>query len=395
MLRWMGLLAVIVMLAACQEQDATPTPDLSIPLDIPWQTSDVVITAENANRLKLNGILQGHQSTVFEMVYSHDQTALATVGGDNRVNVWNMAMGEPRFIRTQLPITKAFLLPNNETLLTLDSTTHLMSWRLDNEQMLADIIPHSQTISSATLSNDGSMLALGAINGLVRIVDTARMVVTHEFAAYRGGFPVRALHFSPNDDKLYTIGDTGVVLVWDANGWTSAQTLEEGEMPFASTLSPDGQWLAIARSERVNIYDAATSESVISLAIPPISFIRTLQFSQDKRWLAMGGGSESVTVFDTQTGDLLVALRGHGSGFSGLAFSANADLIVTGLAGGKVYLWNLADIPEDASNEISIPRAELSQVPNLSLSGLLWSADGTYLLLADRRGPVYMLNVPE
>jgi WD40 repeat protein len=287
-------------------------------------------------------------------------------------------------------------LPDEDTVLTLDRLDQATRWSMATQQQLTDATAHSQRVTTSAISPDSTSLAVGGVAGGVSILDTTTLIVTREFAAYPPEYVIDALYYSPDGNILYTVNLFLGVLAWDTRTWNTLRQVSPADTQLLETaISPDGSQLAIAIEERIFIYDAITGEQRATFAIPPISVIQTMAFSNDLRWLAIGGNIDSVMIFNTQTGELLVALRGHELNFADLGFSPNADLVATGLIGGTAYLWNLSNIPETEGSEIQIPRAELRQIPKLQLQTMLWSPDGTNLMLADWSGTVYMMSVPE
>lgn len=400
MKRFFLLLPVVfALLTACNGDAANKTStETAGPPPIPWERPVTPITAANASGLKLTGRLDGHTSTVFNTVINRSGQRLATIGADGRFIVWNTASGRPVLQAVEVKISAAFFLPDDETVITYGADEQLRKWSLGAGRQIAQVQGHEQGISAAALSLDGTRLAVGGTNGTVTIFETATLEKIGSFTAHRGGFAVQALYFSPNSNVLYTIGGEGNVIGWNTTTYATVRQLEsETVPPLGSAVSADGTLLAVARSERLNVYDLSNGERTSSFAIPPFEQIEKMQFSGDKAWLAIGGSIDSVTIFDIASGELVIALREHERDFLGLAFSPQQDLILTGINGGKAYLWNLSQIAALAStgsaDQVQIPRATLQQVPNLSLSSLNWSPNGAYIVLADRKGAVYVLSL--
>ena len=324
---------------------------------------------------------------------------MATIGADKRFVVWNIASGRSLLISPEIEVNDVLFLPDRDAVLSIGSDEQLRKWSLLDEQQIKQITAHEQQISMVTQSPDGGEVAVGGINGIVKIYNADTLDLISEFVAHSGGFPVVAAYYTPDGSRLYTQGGEGRISIWNPETGDELGQLEEGQpTPLGSAQSPDKTLLAVVRGERVNIYNLLTGERTTSFEIPPFDAVEDLQFSVDNLWLAIGGNIDNVTIFDITTGDLVVALRGHGRSFLSMAFSQDKSMILTGVAGGDAFLWNLSElatIPSTSSaDQIQIPRAALQQVPGLELNELEWSPDSTYILLVGRNGGVHMFSVP-
>jgi WD40 repeat protein len=68
-------------------------------------------------------------------------------------------------------------------------------------------------------------------------------------------------------------------------------------------------------------------------------------FSPDGKRLASTWGS-TVKVWDAQTGQETLTLKGHPAGFSGVAFSPDGHRLAAGSYDGTVRIWDATPLPE-------------------------------------------------
>ncbi len=393
---WLSLLGWLV---AC-EGDTAPTQETNLtePLVVAWQRPETLITPDNALRLEIGGTLTAHRGTVFEMQTTPNGQRLATLGGDERFVVWNIASGRSFFRASNTLVTRAFILPDDAGVLGLTTDARLLRWSLEGGDITQETDLSGGAVTAMALSPNGARLAIGGEDGSITLLDTQSFEQRGRIIASQGGFSVTGLYYDPSGDLLYSTLESGEVFAWNSANQARLQDVEAGARILGSVASPDGSLLAIARPERLNLYDTRSGARRNSFEIPPFGVIFQMEISQDNAWIAIGGNIDSVTLFDLASGELVVALREHRAQFGALAFSPDRQMIVTALDGGPAYLWDLsafrgAELPA-AQVEVDIPRARLNQVPDLRTSALVWSPEGQYILLADRSGPVYMLRVP-
>lgn len=395
------LMIWVVMLAACgdgddEKKNSQQRFENVNPLNIPWQVSSTAITPENAAQLQQVGVLNGHQGTVFSTAFSPNGQRYATLGGDEQMVVWNLAGGRAVFTLPDSEIRLLKFLSDGETLVTLDSQNNLAKRNLLDEDTVQQI--QLQGYSSWAISPDEQWVAVGAIDGSVRIYRLDTLEPVSEWSAHQGGFAILSLYFSPNGNVLYTVGGEGRIRVWNTLTWEIIAEVEGNEFRLLQTaITPDGKMLVAARTEQLSVFDLDSSRLVSQFTIPPFNSLSVIEFSQDSQWVALGGDIDSVTIFDLASGNMVVALPGHGRVFADVAFSADRQMVVTGISGGIAILWDLRGLAPSSAppQQIQVPQAQLRQVPTIQLHQVDWSPDGSKIMLIDRQGPVFVLGIPE
>jgi WD40 repeat protein len=165
--------------------------------------------------------------------------------------------------------------------------------------------------------------------------------------------------FSP-DGRLLALGSKDSLEICDAE---TGKVVRRLSTPADSlSWSSDGRHLATADSafnlDGIQVWNATEGTLWRHLAVPQAtqnarsvgpSFGR-LAFSPDGRLLA--GASENntqapkpggaVTVWDVETGQQVVTLRGHTNQVNGVAFSPDGRRLISGSSDGTVRVWELA-----------------------------------------------------
>ena len=100
---------------------------------------------------------------------------------------------------------------------------------LETGQPLAELRGHSRPINAAAFTRDGTRIATGSDDNLIKIWDVAGAT---ELLSLRGhSAAVMALAFTPDDSKLVTVGFDSAVIVWDATPAEKPTWLPPGSVP--------------------------------------------------------------------------------------------------------------------------------------------------------------------
>lgn len=217
--------------------------------------------------------------------------------------------------------------PDGKTLVTGDDDI-VTVWDTKSLTELRKLKGHKLDPDARLFSPDGKILATAAEDNQVKLWDTTTW---KELATLAGNSStIRFLIFSLNGATLATV-DPSAVILWDTKT-RKKLTAVSGQFDESATiaLSPDGKILAI-RNRGLN----DVSLKLVNRKGEEYATLRgqldisSVAFSPDGKTLASGGTDGTVKLWETVTGQELVAFKAHSSKVVSLSFSPDSKILAT------------------------------------------------------------------
>jgi WD40 repeat protein/DNA-binding SARP family transcriptional activator len=256
-------------------------------------------------------------------------------------------------------------------------------------RVVCTLFGHELEVSGLAFSRDGTLLASGSVDTVVRIWEVESGRELHALTGFKG--MVYGLDFDLAGQRLAAGSWDGTVRIWDVRTGAAQMTLvmplpagSEGKEYSITDVkfSPDGQFLAVGGQDQVIVWELETEQPWLVFA----QGRRVVTFSPNGRLLAFAGfegdslsGKRFVTVWDLETGrEVAILVTGE---VTGLAFSPDGKLLATqSRSPGASKIWHVAlDSPETFGQEF----AQLGGSPSGSMAS-------TITFLPDNRRVLYL-----
>jgi WD40 repeat protein/beta-lactamase regulating signal transducer with metallopeptidase domain len=300
---------------------------------------DSTIKLWDVKTFRERATLAGHVEGVGSLAFAPGARQLASTGYDGTVRLWDAAA----------PTLSA------STILEFSGEARGLSFSSDGRilyatgpaRVLTAFDPIAGPVDQGTpgsgaslvVTPDGRSLAIGGVDGKVRLLDTA---TRREFATLEGHTgEVRALAIGQGGKTLASGGADGRALIRDFATGSIPTELAVFKGPIVDLeCSSDGSTLAVVaegRSGEVDLFDLASRRLRGTLSGRGTD-VSSLAFSPDGSTIATLGIGGTIALFDLST------LRERSSwtcpeGRS-IAFSPDSRFLATGHRGGEVLLWN-------------------------------------------------------
>jgi WD40 repeat protein len=285
---------------------------------------------------KLRYRLKGHAGDIKAVRYSRDGKHLVTAG-PKETCVWDTAKGKSLggLGKTPVGAGSAAFSPDGKLLAlgTIDGRVRLWDWATLTE--IFQTRRHHSGRAGLAFSPDCRTLA--SAEGILHLWDTATGKQKLALPGHQGA--VIASAYTPDGRAVVTCAGDGTARVWDARTGKELRQIEvaaAGEKTDTDrrpghlrggVVSPDGKFVAVVRGDDVmTVRDLATGKEVRRYQG------RCLAFSPDGQGVAVGGKAGEkgfLRLYDRATGALRREFPGHETPVVNLAFAPDGQALIS------------------------------------------------------------------
>src|SRR5262249_6920886 len=285
-----------------------------------------------------------HGGPIFALVFTPDGKAVASVGADATLRLWETASGKElrRLTGHKGEIRCLAVSPDGKSLLTggIDGTVRL--WDVATGRERAKLLQAGEWVNAVAFAPKGGLLAAGTDDGTVHLWDSTTLRKSRDF---RAAGSVQGLSFLR--DGTLAVGaanDEGVTL-WKTTGGKLRHL--KGWPPSFSVIG-DGTVIALADyNNPATLHDLRTGKEVRTLAVAEedrddVPRMPCLAWSPDGRTVAAACAAGQVRLWNAADGKLRRVLRAHTGEVKSVAFSPDGKLLASAGEDRTIRLWDAA-----------------------------------------------------
>ena len=301
------------------------------------------------------------------------------------------------------PVTGVALSADGTVLASGDETGMIMLWDVATGQQLSQFSGHTGGITGLDFSADGKQLASSSLDGTARLWDISTSLnagvasgaelARPEYGDARSEFTkVLGIAFRRGGRTLRIIGcarqagasgECNLLYVWQ---WDVAAGQRTGGLLYTGQILPnlafraDEKMVAFTIARRIVLANVAVGalEQTEPTLLGHTGEITGLAFSPDGRLLVSGSLDETVRMWDVNRRNQIgLPLTGHSGAVRSVAFSADGQTFVSGGDDNAVILWSISAIQlsEDVgdANNFATLKARACQTAGRNLTQAEWA----------------------
>jgi hypothetical protein len=266
-----------------------------------------------------------HDKILTSCKFTPGGEAVLTGSFDGKIHRWVLETGEHTTLGEHVSWISAILV-GTDRVYSADFQGNLKAWNLAASKAAWSVDgAHPGWLKTLALSPDGSLLASGARDGVVRLWSTADGKLVKELKGH--GRDVYSAAFHPDGKSLATGDYDGKILHWDVASGKLVRTLDAGIL-----VTRSAEFLCDVGGVRALAFDAKGAR----LAASGLRDAKSNTFCP---------GAPAGLVFDWESGKATTALKAKDEkidgGIIGLRFLSDGTLVgcAEGQSSGAIWFW--------------------------------------------------------
>ena len=310
-----------------------------------------------------------HANFVHRIDISSDNSRLISTGTDHTVRLSELTTGE---LIAELEhdgvVVWAEFSPDGTAAVTASEDGTARLWNAETGSSRLPPLRHPDRVRVARFDSTGSRVATGCYDSAARIWDVATGNILTQMK-HENSIP--RLAFSSDDKQLITASNDHTARIWATDsGNAICPALHHGFILADAAFLPEQNQAITAGADRlVRAWDFQPQANLVS-QVQHQSNVKSCRLNADATLLATASADGKVIVSNVPSGDSRFSID-HGGIMALADFSPDGRYVVTGSEDGRARVWS-ADDGEPVTDEL----------PNRYVWNAEFDASGTRLLVA-------------
>jgi WD40 repeat protein len=344
------------------------SPDGRSALTATWSAQGAVISLWDLDTGENVRNFFGHSDVITSIRFSPDGRTLLSASWDQTLRLWDINTGieltrfesfQDHLLAIDISPDGQFILAasgnlgGNEIDIAFENSQDTSVWLVDlqNRDLVRTMTGHEDWPWTVALSPDGRTAASGSgplrppvIDSSIRLWNVASGEELLRLEAHTD--TVESLAFSPDGNRLISVGWDGYVILWDAtNGDEIRRFGESGpahdERATAVAFHPDGSQAASGSSDgTIILWEVSTGTELRRFAGHETS-VAGLVFTPDGMGLVSALWDQTLRLWDINSGQEIRRYEGHSDRVNAVAVHPDGDRLLSGSWDATVRLWDI------------------------------------------------------
>ncbi len=258
----------------------------------------IVFDVNSSTRVSLHERLDG-MGQVTCLAFTPDGKKLLSGGYRGRIEIWNVdekggLTAAGRFVGHNKEIQSISVTRDGKFALSGSSEKKARYWDLETGREQFAIDGFDGPVKATFLTASGKQ-GLAADSKSMTLIDIASGKPVQRMELTR--MPLQqTVSIAPDGSKV-AVSDLYTIRLWDIRSGKEYPKLEEGEIQWSSTFSPDGKYLISGGQGKINVWEVATQKKLYEFDVAQKYYVQSVAYSPDKRHITGSPGGGDLQVF--------------------------------------------------------------------------------------------------
>jgi len=296
-------------------------------------------------------LLSGHKAEAFSVKFSPSGRHLASASFDKTILLWNVYGDCENYMMLKghsNAVLEAHWSYDESNIFSASADKSVAMWDSETGARVKKFVGHTAVVNSCCPTRRGlQFLVSGSDDATVKLWDGR---VKRCISTFSSGFPVTAVAFSQDADKVFSAGVDNTIKVWELRKAEVVLALAAHEDTVTGLeLSHDGSYLlSNSMDQTVRIWDvkpfAVGNRNIKTFYGVQHNFEKTLlrcAWSPDGSKISAGSADRFVYVWDTESRKILYKLPGHKGSVNEVDFHPKEPIIASASSDKTIFLGEI------------------------------------------------------